>query len=74
MHSMIVGLSQMTATSAILSALLPKDDTLAPLRLNFRAELEGSPDDPVYWSDKGAFEAPKELAPTSFDVQRSGTR
>jgi AcrR family transcriptional regulator len=42
MHAMIVGLSQMTATSPTLSAVLAKDDSLAPLRLNFRAELQAA--------------------------------
>jgi len=42
MHATIVGLSQMTATSPTLSAVLTQDDSLAMLRLDFRTELEAA--------------------------------
>ncbi len=42
MHATIVGLSQMTATSPTLSALLTEDDSLSLLRLDFRTELEAA--------------------------------
>jgi len=42
MHAIIVGLSQMTATSPTLSALLVEDDSLTMFRLDFRTELQGA--------------------------------